>query len=163
MSIKKNENRYNDGTSYGNGLIQHSLKKLGCARSIVSDRDGNILCGNDVFLAAKKLGIKVVTIDTCGDVLICVRRIDVSINDTKGKEIALVDNLSQSKNLSWNCDNILSDMETNPNFDPRQWGGFECVVKPLNLEDLFDQEHQNVVQVKKPEDFIEPKQLSIFD
>lgn len=161
--MKENNNRYNNGTNYGNGLIQHSLKKLGCARSIVSDKDNNIICGNDVYLAAQKLGIKIVTIDTCGDVLICVRRTDVSINDTKGKEIALVDNLSQSKNLSWNVDNILADVEQNPNFDPREWGGYECVVKELKLNDLFNQEQQKQVPIKKTEEFVAPVQLSLFD
>lgn len=161
--MKESSNRYNKGTNYGNGIIEHSIKKLGCARSIVSDKDGNILCGNDVYLAAKKLGINIVTIDTQGDVLICVRRVDVSINDTKGKEIALVDNLSQSKNLSWDADNILADVATNPNFDPREWGGYECVVKQLNLDDLFNQEQKTQVPIKKQEQFVAPIQLSLFD
>lgn len=161
--MKENSNRYNNGTNYGNGIIEHSIKKLGCARSIVSDKDGNILCGNDVYLAAKKLGINIVTIDTQGDVLICVRRVDVSINDTKGKEIALVDNLSQSKNLSWNADNILADVVSNPNFDPREWGGYECVVKELNLDDLFNEEQKTQVPIKKQEQFVAPIQLSLFD
>lgn len=161
--MKVNENRYNRGTKYGNGLIQYSLKKLGCARSIVSDKDDNIICGNDVFLAAKELGIKIVTIDTVGDVLICVRRMDISINDTKGKEIAIVDNLAQTKNLSWDTNNVISDMEKNPNFDPRVWGGYECVVKELSLEDLFNQEQQTVLQPQKSEDFIVPVQLTLFD
>lgn len=161
--MKENGNRYNNGTNYGNGLIEHSLKKLGCARSIVSDKDGNILCGNDVFLIAKKIGVKIVTIDTCGDVLICVRRTDISINDTKGKEIALVDNLSQSKNLSWNADNIIKDIVSNPNFNPREWGGYECVEKELNLEDLFNQEIKIEQTIKKSDDFVAPTQLTIFD
>ena len=163
MNLKENKNRYNNGTSYGSGLIEHSIKKLGCARAIVADKDGNILCGNDVFRIAKKIGVKIVTVDTSGDVLVCVRRTDISINDTKGKEIALVDNLSQSKNLSWDADNILADVETNPNFDPREWGGYECVVKQLNLDDLFNQEQKTQVPIKKQEQFVAPIQLSLFD
>ena len=161
--MQENKKRYNSGTTYGNGIIRHSIEKLGLARSIVCDKYGNILCGNDVYLIAKELGIKIVTIDTCGDVLVCVRRTDVSINDTKGKEIALVDNLSQTKNLSWDTDNIISDMQHNLNFDPRVWGGYECVVKELKLEDLFNQEQQIVLPIKKSEEFIAPIQLSLFD
>lgn len=132
-----NEKRFNRGTRYGRDMIRHSLRELGCGRSVLCDKDGVILCGNEVYRTALELGKKIVTIETDGDVLVCVKRTDVSFSDKKGKELSLVDNLSCEKNLDWDADVVLSAMDDDLSFDPRNWGGHGCMIKDLDLGQLF--------------------------
>ena len=62
--VELNKNRFNKGTNYGRGLLEHSLRELGCGRSILTDKNGVVLCGNDVYDIATRLGKKIITIET---------------------------------------------------------------------------------------------------
>jgi len=72
--------------------VEKSLRELGAGRSIVVDRDGVIVGGNAVYEQAVKLGIPVKEIETNGDELIVVRRVDLATDDPKRKALALADN-----------------------------------------------------------------------
>ena len=72
--------------------VEKSLRELGAGRSIVVDRDGVIVGGNAVYEQAVKLGIPVKEIETNGDELIVVRRVDLSTDDPRRKALALADN-----------------------------------------------------------------------
>lgn len=158
------ELRFNKGTKNGKSLIEHSIKKLGCGRSVLVDRNGTIISGHDVYDVALALGKKIVTIETSGDVLVVVKRIDVDANETIGKELSLVDNLSSEKNLKWDADTLHEAMQTNMSFDPRKWGGYECLVKELELKDLLsDKVAINDKKVKKEEVLNISNQLSLFE
>lgn len=161
--METNKKRFNKGTRFGDGLIRHSIQELGCGRSILVDKDGVVLCGNDVYRIAKELGKKIIVVETDGDVLVAVKRTDLSASDKKGMEIALVDNLSQEKNLEWDTDAVLSSVEDVLSFDPRKWGGHECLVRELKLENLFKEDV--VPNTKKADDsvFVANRQLLLFD
>lgn len=158
-----NKNRFNRGTNYGRGLLEHSLRELGCGRSILTDKNGVILCGNDVYDIATRLGKKVVTIETDGDVLVAVKRMDVDANEKIGKELALVDNLSQEKNLDWDADKLHESMEKDFSFDPRNWGGYECLVKELDLAQFFSESTDKQDKGTNNDIFKKENQLSLFD
>lgn len=161
--MEVNENRFNKGTTYGRGIIAESLKELGCGRSVLADRNDVILCGNEVFSIAQELGMKIRVIETTGDELIVVKRTDVDAKDKKGLELALVDNLSQEHNLEWDNNNILSAMDENINFDPRKWGGYDCIVKELNIVELLqDCAQSNMTKQQTEESFQTDNQLSLF-
>lgn len=82
--------------------MERSLKELGAGRSILIDKNGNIIAGNKTQEAAIKAGItRVRVIETTGEEIVAVKRTDVDINSAKGRELALVDNLSTQVNLSW--------------------------------------------------------------
>jgi DNA modification methylase len=72
--------------------VESSLRELGAGRSIVVDREGVVIGGNAVYEQALKLGIPVREVETSGDELIVVRRVDLATDDPKRKALALADN-----------------------------------------------------------------------
>lgn len=165
--MEKNKNRFNRGTQNGQKILERSLRELGCGRSVLADRDGVIIAGNDVYDAAVRLGKKVLTIETVGDVLVVVKRTDVDALDKKGMELALVDNLAQEKNLDWDTDALHEAMQNRFSFDPRTWGGHECLVRELDLRDLLRDDvavkEKSVRRDRSVDDIGDYTQLSLFD
>ena len=72
--------------------VEASLRDLGAGRSIVVDADGVVIGGNAVYEQAQKLGIPVREIETDGEELVVVRRIDLKTDDPRRKALALADN-----------------------------------------------------------------------
>lgn len=120
-------------------LLEKSIRELGLSRSIVVDKDGNVLCGDKQARISSELGIKKARIiETEGDELIIVKRVDVEADSAKAYEIALTDNLVASKNLYWDADLVLDDMRKKYSFDPRNWSGYECIVRDLDISELLN-------------------------
>ena len=112
---------FNQGTDEGRQLMQRSLTELGAGRSILVDRNGNVIAGNKTQEAAIKAGIrKVRVIETDGTELVAVKRTDIDIDSAKGRELALVDNLATQVNLAWD-EAELEAMDVE-GFDPASWG-----------------------------------------
>lgn len=160
-----NKNRFNKGKKYGKGLIEHSLRELGCGRSVLADKNGVIIAGNDVYDTAIGMGKKTLVIEIDGDTLVVVKRTDLDINTKKGKELALVDNLSQEKNLEWDANLLQKAMKDDLSFDPRKWGGHQCLVRELDLQDFFPEDvvRQTPVKTQQEQVFEQDRQLSLFD
>ena len=159
-----NKNRFNKGGKFGLSLLRRAIQILGFGRSILVDKDDIVIAGNDVYKIALEMGAKIRVIETCGDELIVVKRTDVSIQDKKGKEMALTDNLTQEKNLNWDSDVILKVMNSvYDGFDPRKWYGDGCLAKELNIEDLFKQGYVPVENKQQQEELVSPLQMSLFD
>ena len=72
--------------------VEASLRELGAGRSIVVDREGVIIGGNAVYEKARELGIPVREVETEGDELVVVRRVDLATDDPRRKALALADN-----------------------------------------------------------------------
>jgi len=72
--------------------VEASLRELGAGRSIVVDREGVVIGGNAVYEQALKLGIPVREVETSGDELVVVRRVDLATDDPRRKALALADN-----------------------------------------------------------------------
>lgn len=72
--------------------VEKSLRELDAGRSIVIDKEGVTIGGNAVYEEAMKLGIPVREIETKGDELVVVRRVDLATNDPRRKALALADN-----------------------------------------------------------------------
>lgn len=99
--LVQDAHNFNKGTDEGRKLMERSLTELGAGRSILIDRNDNIIAGNKTQEAAIKAGIKRVrVIETTGDELVAVKRTDVDIDSAKGRELAFVDNLATQVNLS---------------------------------------------------------------
>ena len=76
----------------GQPLMERSFKELGAGRSILLDRNGNIIAGNKSQKAAIAAGIKKVrVIETTGDELVAVKRTDVDIDSAEGRKMAYLD------------------------------------------------------------------------
>lgn len=130
-------NDFNRGTDLGAKILESSLRRLGCCRSVVVDRDGEVLVGAKVLSKCRELGIPIIEVESDGSSLVVVRRTDVCAGSTKGREISFVDNLSSERGLDWDGDKIMCAMSSDVSFDPRQWGGQDCLVGGLDLNDLL--------------------------
>lgn len=139
-TLIQDQHNFNRGTEEGGRLMEKSLKELGAGRSILIDKDGNIIAGNKTQLAAIKAGIKKVrVIESDGTELIAVKRTDVEIDSKQGRELALADNLTTQINLSW--DNAeLTQVADEQGIELQDWGidpaGFEGTEQktPTNSE-----------------------------
>ena len=136
-TLIQDQHNFNRGTEEGGRLMEKSLKELGAGRSILIDKDGNIIAGNKTQLAAIKAGIKKVrVIESDGTELIAVKRTDVEIDSKAGRGLALADNLTTQINLSW--DNAeLTQVADEQGIELQDWGidpaGFE--VENGEMED----------------------------
>lgn len=92
----------NKGTEDGQKIIEKSFSEFGAGRSVLLDKDNNIIAGNKTQKAAIAAGIKKVrVIETTGDELVAVKRTDLSLDSAEGRGLALLDNASHKENLSW--------------------------------------------------------------
>lgn len=121
-TLIQDQHNFNRGTEEGGRLMEKSLKELGAGRSILIDKDGNIIAGNKTQLAAIKAGIKKVRIiETTGDELVAVKRTDISLDSKEGRELALADNLTTQVNLAW--DEVeLDKVAAQEGIDLPEWG-----------------------------------------
>lgn len=159
------DNTFNKGDRYLH-LLARSIQRLGLARSVVVDKDDNILCGAKTAALCQELGIsRARIIETRGDELIIVKRTDVEPSTTDALEISLTDNLIASKNLKWDVDTVLKKMQERYSFDARKWDGYECVVEELDIEQFLKDEvlRQSKVQKKSIRNIVQNETLSLFD
>ena len=139
--LVQDQHNFNKGTEEGARLMEKSFTELGAGRSILIDKDGNIIAGNKSQKAAMAAGIKKVrVIESDGTELIAVKRTDISIDSKEGRELALADNLTTQVNLAW--DNVeLASVAAEQGIDLPDWGldpedlGMESKQKdPSNAE-----------------------------
>ena len=132
----KNFNRH---TSYGMSLIEKSLRNNGAGRSILLDKDNNIIAGNGVVESAGQIGLeKVKIVETTGDEIIAVKRTDISLNSEKGREMALADNATASVDLEWDEDNLKSEFSDE---ELKEWG---VELNWENEEEIVEDEEPEV-------------------
>ena len=128
-TLRQDTHNFNRGTDEGQQLMERSFKELGAGRSILLDREGNIIAGNKSQQAARKAGIKKVrVIETTGDELIAVKRTDIDIDSAEGRRMALLDNLTTQVNLAWDTSEIETVQAEMPEFDVADFG--------FNIEDM---------------------------
>lgn len=97
------------------GMIVESLQKVGAARSIVIDEQGNILAGNGTVDAAAEAGIeRVQVVDADGETLIAVRR--TGLTDEQKRKLALYDNRT-AELAEWDTGQIAADLEAGLSFE----------------------------------------------
>lgn len=120
--LRQDSRNFNKGTEEGQALIEKSFQELGAGRSILVDKDDQIIAGNKSQKAAIKAGImKVRVIETDGSELIAVKRTDVSLDSEKGRKLALADNATAKANLVW--DEVeLNAATTELGIDLEEWG-----------------------------------------
>lgn len=105
--LKFDDKNFNKHTPRGMSLLEKSLNQFGAGRSILVDKDNNIIAGNGIVEAATNAGItKTKVIETDGTELVVVKRKDVELNSDQGREMALADNATAASDLEWDGDNI---------------------------------------------------------
>lgn len=118
--LKFDDRNFNKHTEFGMSLIEKSLRENGAGRSILLDKDNNIIAGNGVVESAGQIGLENVKIvETTGDEIVAVKRTDVSLNSRQGREMALADNATVAADLEWDEDAINSELGADVSKD---WG-----------------------------------------
>jgi hypothetical protein len=110
----KNANKH---TPKGLKLLEKSLQTLGAGRSILIDKDNNIIAGNGVVEVAGQIGLdKIRVIETDGNEIIAVRRKDITINSKKGRDLALADNQTAKVGIDFDFD-VIDELNEEYDFD----------------------------------------------
>jgi DNA modification methylase len=119
MTIQPDQHNANKGTRRGKELLRQSLKELGGGRSILLDKDGNIIAGNKTFEGAQEEGLTVRVIKAERGELVAVQRDDLDLNDPTGeaRRLAYLDNRVSELDLAWDPDQLATDMAAGLNFD----------------------------------------------
>ena len=108
--LKFDDKNFNKHTEYGMSLLEKSLRENGAGRSILIDKDNNIIAGNGIIEAAGSVGLeKVKIVETTGDEIVAVKRTDVSLNSHQGRRMALADNATAKADLEWDEENLRSE------------------------------------------------------
>ena len=68
--LRQDNLNFNKGTYEGEVLIKKSLERFKAGRSVLIDKDNNIIAGNKTVQAAATMGMKVRVIETTGDELV---------------------------------------------------------------------------------------------
>lgn len=105
--LKFDDKNFNKHTEYGMSLLEKSLRENGAGRSILIDKDNNIIAGNGIVESAGQIGLENVKIvETTGDEIIAVKRTDLTLDSKQGREMALADNATASADLEWDEENL---------------------------------------------------------
>lgn len=99
--IKYDQHNYRDHDDRNLSLIKKSIQRCTAGRSILLDKNGEIIAGNATYKTLQELGIPVKIIPTDGKTLIALQRTDLDTHDRKRKELAAFDN-STSDGVRWN-------------------------------------------------------------
>jgi hypothetical protein len=101
----------NKGTERGRNLLRRSMESYGAGRSILADKNGVLIAGNKTYETANELGLPVRVIETAGDELVIVKRVDLDLEkDRAARELAYADNRVAELDLSWDLDQIKEDL-----------------------------------------------------
>lgn len=142
MEIKFDKRNYRKHDTKNKDLIKKSLEECGAGRSIVIDNENNIIAGNGIYSQAQLLGMPTKVVETDGSELVVVKRTDLSTEDDKRKQLAVMDN-STSDTSSFNFDVLKEDFDFGTLDD---WGitvdVFSGIEKPI--EDVGEEIEENV-------------------
>lgn len=139
--IKTDKRNYRKHGEKNQALINKSLAECGAGRSILTDNEGNIIAGNGVFEQAQKLSIPVKIVETDGSELVVVQRTDLSPDDERRRQLAVMDN-SASDSSEFDFDLLTADFQLD---ELAELGIPELVGTGLmdDLEDGAFSEHVN--------------------
>ena len=85
--LKFDDKNFNKHTEYGMSLLEKSLRQNGAGRSILIDKDNNIIAGNGIIEAAGNIGLEDLQIvETDGTKIVAVKRTDIALDSEEGWE-----------------------------------------------------------------------------
>ena len=151
MTIKFDKRNYRKHNDKNKNLIKKSLLECGAGRSIVIDNDNEIIAGNGIYEQAQKLGIKTKVIETDGTELVVVKRTDLSTEDEKRKQLAVMDN-STSDSSEFDFELLATDFDVEQLSD---WG------LELNIE-VENENKEQIAHNALAEKFLIPP-FDVFD
>jgi DNA modification methylase len=147
--LKFDQHNANKGTERGKELLEQSVTELGAGRSILSDKNGQIIAGNKTLAAAQKAGLKVRVISTKRDELVVVQREDLDLNDPSGeaRRLAYLDNRVAELDLAWDAEQIAEDAAAGMDFDSLGFLDKELQSLLVSLEPELQEEKADVIEL----------------
>ena len=119
--LRFDDKNFNQHTEYGMSLLEKSLRENGAGRSILIDKDNNIIAGNGIIEAAGNIGLEDLQIvETDGTKIVAVKRTDIALDSAQGRQMALADNATAAEDLSWDRGNI-EEVSEKFGIDPGEW------------------------------------------
>jgi hypothetical protein len=83
----------------------------GAGRGIVADKHGTIIGGNKSYETAQALGLPTVRVETTGQALVVVQRLDLDLaEDAKARQLAYYDNRVSELDLQWDPRQLQTDL-----------------------------------------------------
>lgn len=120
--LKFDDKNFNQHTEFGMSQLERSLRNYGAGRSILVDKDNNIIAGNGIAEAAGQMGLtKTRVVETTGDELVVVKRTDIKLDSKEGREMALADNATSAADLKWD-EAVLAEEAEKWGIDVGAWG-----------------------------------------
>jgi DNA modification methylase len=123
-------------------MVSRSLEKLGAGRSILIDRDNEIIAGNLTTEQAAAMGLEeVIIVETDGNQLVAVKRTDMDLDDpaTGAREMAYADNRAAVVSIDFDPEQVKLDYEAGLELGD-WWQDFELeelgVIEPEPVEDV---------------------------
>jgi len=102
----------NKGTERGLGMLEQSLRHCGAGRSILVDRNGQVIAGNKTLERAQELGLGLVIVDSDGTSVVAVRRTDLDLeHDARARELAIADNRVAQVDLEWDLAELAAERD----------------------------------------------------
>lgn len=147
--LKFDDKNFNKHTEFGMSLLEKSLRENGAGRSILLDKDNNIIAGNGIVEAAGQIGLENVKIvEATGDEIVAVKRTDISLNSEQGRQMALADNATAKVDIEWDKENLKDEFDDD---ELKDWGvHLDWDETELNLDDFFVQnENEQPKDAKK--------------
>lgn len=131
--LTPDDKNYNKGSEFGNSLIEKSLRKFGAGRSILIDKNNKIIAGNKTIENAGAIGIDdIIIVETTGNQIVAVKRMDIDLDSKKGRELALADNASAKANINWDFEAINYDWNET---EIKDWG---LAVPTFTIDDSIE-------------------------
>lgn len=161
--LKFDDKNFNNHTEYGMSLLEKSLRENGAGRSILIDKDNNIIAGNGVIEAAGSVGLdKVKIVETTGDEIVAVKRTDITLDSKKGREMALADNAIGAVDLEWK-EGIVASEADKYGINTEDWGVDIGKKKAIKDEKDIDNNTPTILASFITFDYSDEIQLKITD
>ena len=147
--LKFDEHNANKGTERGKELLEQSVNELGAGRSILSDKNGQVIAGNKTLAAAQKAGLKIRVVSTKRDELVVVQREDLDLSDASGeaRRLAYLDNRVAELDLAWDAEQIAEDVLGGMDFDSLGFLDKELQSLLVGLEPELQEEQVDVIEL----------------
>ena len=133
--LKPDSKNANLGTQRGRGLLEKSLRQYGAGRSVLADREGNLIAGNKTVDVAAEIDLPVRVVQTDGHELVVVQRTDLDLDSSEGRGLAIADNRTGETGLEWDTDALL-DLSASGIVDLEEFWKPEELEKLLNEGEL---------------------------
>ena len=143
----------NQGTQFGQHLIEKSLRELGAGRSLLLDKNNRIIAGNKTTENAAAIDLNdVIIVESDGTKLVAVKRTDIDLDSERGRKLALADNATSAANLEWDEEQMAAMKKEFDNFKPEEWGVIQKVKEvkeeiqgDVPFTEVLNEEHNYIV------------------